>query len=65
MKTRDSTDAPRCPKCGSGRVVPIVYGYPSWELGQAEERGELVLGGYMASDRDPKWRCMDCGHEWR
>ena len=34
-----------CPKCRSGRTAPILYGYPSHEAFEAEERGELILGG--------------------
>ncbi len=56
---------PRCPVCGSDQVVPIVYGLPSWELGQAAERGEIVLGGCIITDHAPKWHCLDCGHTWR
>ncbi|UCH79180.1 MAG: hypothetical protein JSU81_04330 [Candidatus Coatesbacteria bacterium] len=37
---------PACPKCGSDEnVIPIVYGYPSEELFEAAERGEVALGG--------------------
>jgi hypothetical protein len=35
----------KCPECGSGDVVPIVYGLPGQELQQQAERGEVVLGG--------------------
>ena len=34
-----------CPKCRSDRTAPILYGYPSHEAFEAEERGELILGG--------------------
>ena len=27
-----------CPKCKSDRTVPILYGYPSHEAFEAEER---------------------------
>lgn len=37
---------PACPQCGSDEnVLPIVYGYPSEELFEAAERGEVALGG--------------------
>ena len=37
---------PACPKCGlDENVIPIVYGYPSEELFEAAERGEIALGG--------------------
>ena len=49
-----------CPKCKSAETVPIVYGLPDWDLGRAAERGELVLGGCMVTDDDPRWRCRAC-----
>jgi hypothetical protein len=37
---------PACPQCDSSEnVIPIVYGYPSEELFEAAERGEVSLGG--------------------
>jgi hypothetical protein len=37
---------PACPECGSREnVIPIVYGYPSDELFEAADRGEVELGG--------------------
>jgi hypothetical protein len=35
----------RCPKCGLGRVVPLVYGFPSPVLRDGMRRGRLILGG--------------------
>lgn len=35
----------RCPGCGATAVVEVVYGFPSFEVGEAEARGEVVLGG--------------------
>jgi hypothetical protein len=37
---------------------------PNWEAGQAEERGEVVLGGCCVTDDDPKWFCRECGRAW-
>jgi hypothetical protein len=34
-----------CPECSSEDTVPIVYGYPSNEMCEAAERGEISLGG--------------------
>jgi len=37
---------PACPQCGSDEnVIPIVYGYPSEELCEAADRGDVELGG--------------------
>ena len=42
-----------CPKCRSDRTAPILYGYPSHEAFEAEERGELILGGCEMIDGMP------------
>jgi hypothetical protein len=52
----------RCPRCGSREVVPIVYGLPPYQLSEAEERGEIVLGGCEPTDADRA--CRSCGHRW-
>jgi len=60
--------APVCPKCGSKKVVPIFYGYPSAEsmepLLDAVKRGEVVLGGCCIDGDEPALSCRDCGHRW-
>ena len=50
----------KCPACGSKRVVGIVFGMPGVELFEAEQRGEVVLGGCCVSTFDPDWQCLDC-----
>ena len=54
-----------CASCGS-RAVPVVYGFPTYEAFQADERGELFLGGCMVDDEFPTWRCINkaCGLEF-
>lgn len=49
----------KCPKCGES-LIEIVYGMPGIELFEAEERGEVILGGCCVSDDDPKYRCKKC-----
>ncbi len=57
----------RCPKC-DGEAVPIIYGsVPQSEPGgeepeivQAQERGELVLGGCVVHSGSPAWLCKNC-----
>lgn len=51
---------PPCPRCGSTEAIEIVYGYPSSEMGEAEMRGELVLGGCIVGDESPDYLCRDC-----
>ena len=55
---------PKCPSCGSSKVVPIVYGMPGPELVEASKKGEVELGGCVVTDRDPEWHCKACGHGW-
>ncbi len=50
----------RCPKCGSKRVVPILYGYPFGEMQEAADKGEAVLGGCLMSGNDPLKFCLNC-----
>ncbi|WP_156251507.1 hypothetical protein [Pseudactinotalea terrae] len=60
----------RCPECGSGDVVEIVYGMPGPELFEAAERGEVVLGGCVmfvdpdGQSADPDRSCRDCHHRF-
>jgi hypothetical protein len=55
-----------CPGCRSKRVATIFWGLPA-NMSQLEkdiESGRVVLGGCEVSDGDPKWHCVQCGHEW-
>lgn len=40
---------------GAPKVVPYLLGYPSREMFEAEERGEVMLGGCISSGNDPRW----------
>jgi hypothetical protein len=52
---------PACPHCGSAaEPLPIVYGYPTHEAFEAEQRGELVIGGCLIGDESPDYQCRDC-----
>jgi hypothetical protein len=55
---------PACPKCGSQRVMPVMYGYPSVEGMEAARRGEVVLGGCVVYDLAPRWACAECHHQF-
>ncbi len=54
-ETTDTT----CPSCGA-TMMAIVYGMPSYELFQAAERGEVILGGCLVSEDNPTVHCPDC-----
>jgi hypothetical protein len=56
--------APSCPRCGSIDTIPIVYGLVGAETGEAEGRGELVIGGCVVSEDSPDRRCRVCGGEF-
>ena len=53
-----------CPECGSEIVARISFGYPSEEMIEESERGDIVLGGCCVTEDDPEWRCKDCENEW-
>ncbi len=49
-----------CPKCGSAKVVKIVYGEPTYEAHLEEVAGKIILGGCIMTGNDPLWGCIDC-----
>jgi rubredoxin len=55
----------RCPECGVVGLLPIVYGYPTRQAVDAEERGEIVLGGCVISGVMPNWACPECENHYR
>jgi hypothetical protein len=57
----DQDDA--CPNGGEHDPIKISYGYPTFEMFQAHDRGEIVLGGCQMSLTSPTSRCRKCGLE--
>jgi hypothetical protein len=53
-----------CPQCGTMNIVRIVYGMVGPEMGDAEKRGEVKLGGCCITDNDPTHYCKDCEHRF-
>ena len=55
-----------CPKCNSPNVAKIFWGYPGNLDSMKEEldKKEIVLGGCLVSDHDPKWECNECHNRW-
>lgn len=53
-----------CPACGAVDAVPILYGLPTVDMGEAAGRGELVLGGCTVTGADPQWACRRCETRW-
>jgi DNA-directed RNA polymerase subunit RPC12/RpoP len=62
----DVKPRPPCPKCGSARVRPIVYGEPTAETFERARYGGVSIGGCMCwgDERDHKWECLDCEHRF-
>ena len=56
---------PICPSCGSSNSIPIVYGKPSSEAMKKAEKGEIVLGGCIVRPDRNKYRCKDCGRDFK
>ena len=52
----------KCPKCGSRRVAPILYGMPAFseEMEQQLNEEKLFLGGCCISGIDPTYHCFQC-----
>ena len=48
----------KCPKCGA-KLLRIVYGLPTQELGEASERGEVIIGGCCVVE-DCVYHCKNC-----
>ena len=56
----------QCPLCNNKNIATIFWGYPSdmKELEKEIDEGDIVLGGCMVTDHDPKWECNSCHHRW-
>ena len=61
-----SEKKPSCPNCNSENVAWFFYGYPGdmdWYL-EAVKKKEIIGGGCVIGNNDPKWKCNDCYHRW-
>ena len=47
-------------------IADILWGYPAdmESIKEELERKEIVLGGCLVTNHDPKWECNDCYHRW-
>jgi acetoin utilization deacetylase AcuC-like enzyme len=56
----------RCADCG-GKLLPVVYGYPSSTTMERYSRGEIRLGGCTLVSGQPTSKCRSCGRSsgWR
>jgi transposase-like protein len=55
-----------CPQCKSDNFCKIIYGYVDIndEIQNKINQKKIVLGGYIVTDCDPKWKCSDCDFKW-
>ena len=57
------TNKRKCPNCKSTNHAEILCGLPAdiREIEEQLERKEIVLGGCIVTNNNPKWECNDCG----
>jgi len=55
-----------CPNCKSEKIALILWGYQdiNQEMEKSVKNKEIVLGGCIVTDHDPKWECTACNHRW-
>jgi len=54
-----------CPSCDGKNIARILWGYPDMKVIEEKlEQKEIILGGCIVTDHDPKWECNDCHHRW-
>ena len=56
----------KCPNCQSTNHAEILWGLPAdmREIEEQLERKEIVLGGCIVTNNDPKWECNECLTRW-
>ena len=56
----------KCIQCNGTSVAEIIYGLCEItnELEQAINRKQIILGGCLIGNNDPKWECTDCYCRW-
>ncbi len=53
-----------CPNCKKESIAEILWGYyaDTDVLKEGLEKKEIVLGGCMITEYDPRWECNACYH---
>ena len=57
----------KCPNCNKEWIARILWGLPAdydKYLEEQIERKDIILGGCLVTDHDPKWECNECNHRW-
>ena len=55
-----------CAQCNKNNVAVIFWGYPAdvdVHLKAIDDK-EIVVGGFLVSNNDPKCECTDCHFRW-
>jgi len=54
-----------CPECDKSWIAEILWGFPDMKVVEEKlEKKEIVLGGCIVTNHDPKWECNNCHHQW-
>lgn len=55
-----------CPNCNKTWIAEILWGLPGdiTAIEEELEKKEIVLGGCIITEHDPKWKCNLCHHKW-
>jgi len=55
-----------CPKCKNQKTSLILWGFTSVtdDIQKKLNSEEIVLGGCLVTEHDPKWQCNKCMHQW-
>ena len=54
----------KCPRCGSKKVIPIIYGMLTEEYHLKAESGRIKAGGCCITNHSPNYYCKECEYEW-
>ena len=67
MEDEEMYTMTKCPQCGKSSIALIFWGYPGGNIEAYEkaiENKEIVSGGCLIGNDDPKWECNGCLHRW-
>ena len=67
MEDEEMYTMTKCPQCGKSSIALIFWGYPGGNIETYEKaikNKEIVAGGCLIGNADPKWECNDCLHRW-
>ena len=55
-----------CPNCKKESIAEIFWGYheDTDAIKVRLDKKEIVFGGCLVTDHDPKWDCNSCHHTW-